>query len=66
MSITAEAVCETPCPYTRFPVCGKNGKKYKIFGNECFFNNHNRCHKNDGKLLIINNLIKIKPKYLLF
>lgn len=33
------------------PICAFNGKIYKTFINQCELNVHNKCSKNDGRVL---------------
>lgn len=43
--IAAQYTCDRPCPYIRDPICAKNGRGLKLFGNNCFLENHNRCQQ---------------------
>jgi hypothetical protein len=51
----AQDVCPKECILLNDPICGYDGKKYRIFGNSCFMEDVNECEvrKGDRKFEII-------------
>ncbi|XP_055376137.1 ovoinhibitor-like [Condylostylus longicornis] len=47
LATPTDSVCEKPCTREYFPVCGTDGKRFKVFSNECALKNE---HCNDNKL----------------
>lgn len=57
--------CVRMCPMLVMPVCGYNGKEYRIFGNSCLFGIEN-CLLQGGKVNIFFHGIEMYVKTKLF